>query len=326
MNPFLFLFVLLCVTPAVFSSPIPTSGNEPGASPLIALAIAIPLVFLGTAKLVYLRYRRAQSIHSYDSGPIEIKAESASQQWIGLGIEHHPAKRDRFKLFKVFTLSKSTESESAPSSTAVTGYLVGCFGSPQWETRLKAQADRAARKAIPSNSSSFNKDHFSPSEIRSAIAVGSIRSTIFSQSVYTKSGHNSNSLGTNSLGTGTNSRRHTQTSSSSRVPSVSFLEMSTPNLNMNMDITNCGSIHPGSPACNEQIFGSRIVKYQTPQNSRRSSRNSKASRPNSRGSITPRPSPAPIQGGSSRANSSTEESSRSDSDNSRSFSRSKFAI
>lgn len=300
--------LILCVSPTVYSSPIPGPGSEPGASPLIVLGIAVPLVFMATAKLVYLRYRRAQSIHSYDSGPIEIKAESVSQQWIGLGIEHHPAKQSRFKLFKLFKLSKS--STSTPPGSAVTGYLVGCFGSPQWETRLKAQADRAARKATPSASPSFNRDHFSPSEIRSAIAAGSIRSTIYSQSFHTASRPNTNSLGTNS-------RRHTQ--SSSRVASVSFLEMSTPT----MDITNCGSVHPSSPVCNDQIFGSRIVKYQTPQHSRRSSRTSKASK---RGSITPRPDPVPVQGGSNKANSSIEDSSRTESDTSRSFSRSKCPV
>ena len=177
-------------------------------------------------------------------------------------------------------LSRSTScsnTNSDPkSNTALTGYFVGCFGSPQWETRIMAQADKAARKATPSVSNGgFSRDHFSPSEIRSALASGSIQPSSYNPSVqtHTHSTTNSNSLGASS-------RRHT--GSSSRVPSVSFLEMTTPN----MGITSCGKVHPGSPACNDQLFGSNTPKYQTPKQSKRSSRGSKKSR---RSSTSPWP-------------------------------------
>lgn len=114
------ILLLVCATSAT-ALPTGTGSSTPVRSGGLAIALCTPFLVLAALKYVYLRHRRAQSIH--ESGK--------PSPLLGLGL----------------SISNSTSRLFSPSTrTSVQGYLVGMLGSPDWETRIQARVDRAQRR------------------------------------------------------------------------------------------------------------------------------------------------------------------------------------
>ncbi|EED78439.1 predicted protein [Postia placenta Mad-698-R] len=86
------------------------------APPLVYPLSLVPLVVLGLLKYAYVKYRKAQSIHSAG---------------------HPDTSRLELRLFNRIKLK---------IEPVQTGYLVGFLGSPEWETRINCRTTRAARR------------------------------------------------------------------------------------------------------------------------------------------------------------------------------------
>lgn len=114
------ILLLVCATSAA-ALPTGTGSSTPVRSGGLAIALCTPFLVLAAVKYVYLRHRRAQSIH--ESGK--------PSPLLGLGL----------------SISNSTSRLFSPSTrTNVQGYLVGMLGSPDWETRIQARVDREQRR------------------------------------------------------------------------------------------------------------------------------------------------------------------------------------
>ncbi|THH29167.1 hypothetical protein EUX98_g5029 [Antrodiella citrinella] len=225
---FEFLVVTLLVTlvsPCAYAVPLSETPEE-APPPVFALWLCLPFLVLATVKLVYIKFRRAQSIHACgDPGavPIATSTKFPSIPSIrGLG----------FKL-------PDTPQSSIGGMKDITGYLVGFLGSPEWETRIRRRVDRVVRRS-QTVASTVTSPRISLVEHTSSVS-GDTRTSKGTQNV--------------SQTNTTSSRRQSSRRSGShrsRSASVSFLEMQTPKVPI-PDIHNCGVVHPMSPACTDTL-------------------------------------------------------------------------
>ncbi|GJE95798.1 hypothetical protein PsYK624_119860 [Phanerochaete sordida] len=165
-----FFLTLVAVTNA---SPVPRksdqdSGLTPVSAGLLALGLGLPFVLLASLKLLYLKYRRAHTIHhghQVSSGATrattrssaDALSEKARSPLVGLGLDTSSASA-------AFALSSGLVPLATPRRLwwrdmvslrivlvsvrrALQGYLVGFLGSPEWETRITVRADKVARRA-----------------------------------------------------------------------------------------------------------------------------------------------------------------------------------
>lgn len=218
------LSILVFLAPCAVSGLPLSTVPEASPPPTFALWLCIPFVLLAAVKVTYMKFRRAQSIHSCEATPVEgTTAHLGSfSSFRGLGL----------KLPSVPKRPVFWEKD-------VTGYLVGCLGSPEWETRIKRRVDRAARKSR---------------DIASAVTSPRISITDHTYSTADNTRTSKGTIGASRANTTTSSRHPSRRSSQrsgsrrSQSVSVSFLEMQTPHVPV-PDITSCGAIHPSSPPC-----------------------------------------------------------------------------
>ncbi|KAI0077566.1 hypothetical protein K474DRAFT_1066112 [Panus rudis PR-1116 ss-1] len=190
----------------------PTNSNPPS-SPYVVLALCVPFLLLASAKLVYLKYRRARTIHSYDTVVASASNDCKESQdpWSGLGI--------------IASISRSSlQRDCSSQECSDSGYLVGCFGSPHWETRIVSRAGKCTRQTISLFSGRTGRNITAPPATYTSRPAR--RPTAIAQS-----------------------RQYSTISS--KAASVSFLEMQSPQL----DITICGNVHPSSPPCDDNFNG-----------------------------------------------------------------------
>ena len=205
------LLILFLVADAVLQTavalPLSTPPVEDSPPPIFALWLCIPFFTLAAAKIAYMKFRRAQSIHACDpGGSIEIAIKSpAIPSLRGIGFQLQEPKRRGWFWRKDFT-----------------GYFVGFLGSPEWETRIRKRVDRAVRRSALGSLSTSPR-----------ISIVNPYSSV--------SGNTPISQGTNNpshTATIASSDRKSRRSSShrrsdshrSRSVSVSFLEMTTPKI------------------------------------------------------------------------------------------------
>ena len=213
MDTIYILVALFCCRPALaIPIPDPLVSVEAGPPPVaLVLGLSIPFVVLAAAKYAYMKYRRADSIHS-EAAQAEVEAEvKTSPALIGLGLDAAVLRGDSRK-FKLKVLS---------------GYFVGMLGSPEWETRVKVRMDKAIRK------------------LRSQSLDVELSSRAVSFSTASRSRFNS-SHRSHDTSTGFRSSRHVSSSASSksRTMSLSFLDMYSPDSNV---MTNSGNQSSSSP-------------------------------------------------------------------------------
>ncbi|TCD65259.1 hypothetical protein EIP91_002923 [Steccherinum ochraceum] len=223
------LFILVLLAPCAVSGLPLSTVPEASPPPTFALWLCIPFVLLAVFKVTYMKFRRAQSIHDCEATPVEGTTTQLGSfsSFRGLGLKF-PSVPKRPVLWK----------------KDITGYLVGCLGSPEWETRIKRRVDRAVRKS---------------KEITSAVTSPRISITDHTYSTADNTRTSKGTIGVSRANTTTSSRHPSRRSSQrsgsrrSQSVSVSFLEMQTPHVHV-PDITNCGVIHPSSPPCPDASF------------------------------------------------------------------------
>ncbi|EMD37226.1 hypothetical protein CERSUDRAFT_95481 [Gelatoporia subvermispora B] len=178
-------------------------------SPLVVAYVLVPFPILAAVKYMYLKFRKSQTIHAVDQDNQVVDEKSSSV---------------------------STRGTIRPSvSHVLTGYLVGLFGSPEWETRIKCRSDRVKRKAEKHLSVS-SKPSSTPRSQEAADSTGT-------------TGLGGTSFHTTRTSVNRSSERRSHLS---RVDSrsVSWLDMRSPILSPDLgDIISCASVHPSSPAC-----------------------------------------------------------------------------
>ena len=147
-----YLLVALFWTLPAFAIPVSASAATAASGPSpVALTVGLctPFVILVVVKYTYMKYRRAEFIHS---DTIEMHAQTkAPSRLIELGLDSQILQKPSRK-FKIRCLS---------------GYMVGFLGSPEWETTMKVRVDRVLRKsritslegALGSTSSSLASCH-----------------------------------------------------------------------------------------------------------------------------------------------------------------------
>lgn len=169
----------LIVTIALFTrfisaTPLPQTSDSP-LSPVsaacLALGLGLPFVLLALFKYAYLRYRRAQTIHTSPgrhnrragSFPTSVSENEKKSPLVGLGLDTSSVSAAGALRIPPELVSKPT-TRSYPwpdlglSSVSrrlarhqvknldLEGYLVGFLGSPAWETRIQTRRNKATRK------------------------------------------------------------------------------------------------------------------------------------------------------------------------------------
>ncbi|KAI0688508.1 hypothetical protein BC835DRAFT_307908 [Cytidiella melzeri] len=224
MGPLYLLVALLCsCSTAAIPIPPPLVSVMSGPSPVaVVLGVCAPFVLLAVVKYAYMKYRRAESIHSEVAhAEAEVKF---SPPLVGLGLEPKVLKKGSRKL----------------DLSCLSGYAVGMLGSPEWETRVKVRIDKALRKACSEGSEAASRAA-SPSTATRSRFGSSHRSHDVSVA-----GHRS-------------SRHASSTSSKSRAMSLSFLEMYSPDSNVgncaaiHPNSPPCSASHPRLPAYSESV-------------------------------------------------------------------------
>ncbi|OSD03702.1 hypothetical protein PYCCODRAFT_188573 [Trametes coccinea BRFM310] len=225
MSPPLFYFVLYLLLRATTTIAVPVydgavlgSAAPYSVSPLTAALTLLPLPLLGALKFAYVRFRRAQSIHTHPQtlSPNIDKAMSPRSSVARLSAER-------------------LEEQRSPASLwpSVTPYLVGFLGSPEWETKICSRLDRTIRHA--KNESRRSSCHpTSPRSLAFADSSGATANT--STAYYSSLSHKSRSK---SL-----SASFCDTSASYRLPGTY-----TASSHVFSAITDCALIHPSSPPC-----------------------------------------------------------------------------
>ncbi|KAH9847532.1 hypothetical protein C2E23DRAFT_741715 [Lenzites betulinus] len=225
------MFSLFCasllVTVAVVVDAAPLAGYG-GAAPATAsfnpLAVALsilPIPLLVAFKYTYVRFRRGQSIHAHPHTSSSVPGSPLCSSAVSL-----PGSGD----------------QQSPSNFwgTVTPYLVGCLGSPHWETTIRSRLDKTLRQAKIDSRRSSRRSMRSPP---CSPAMGDYsRSTVNTSSAYYssfshKSGSRSKSA---SMSFGD--------SSGEKPPSPRFTSHGF------SAITDCALIHPSSPPCHNDVF------------------------------------------------------------------------
>ncbi|KAH9918772.1 hypothetical protein B0H21DRAFT_768558 [Amylocystis lapponica] len=184
-----FIFMLVAAAHALPIAPLPSAQT----SPLVCAFVLLPFPLLAAIKYTYLRHRRGQSIHEgiEKMAPVRLLGSPRPRKTI-LGRIH-------------------------------SGYLIGCLGSPDWETRIQCRIDKVERYMRQS-----------PADPKPSSAV--LYSRILAHSSRTSSRNR----------TTPNVSSH-RSLSRSRSLSVSCLDLQS--LEAPVDITSCAIVHPSSPAC-----------------------------------------------------------------------------
>lgn len=213
--------VLLLVSAPLLASALPLPATpEASPPPIFALWLCLPFVVLAAVKLTYMNFRRAQSIHACateSSGSAKLPTKSHSfSSFRGLGFSM-PAYHQRASLW----------------GKDITGYLVGIFGSPAWETRIRRRVDRVVRQSIGNASGvvspriSLFEHHSVSDNTRTSKGTASVSQPDTTMSSHRQSRHSSRHSGP---------RRP-------RSASVSFLEMQTPKIPA-IDLAACEMARP----------------------------------------------------------------------------------
>ncbi|KAI9057536.1 hypothetical protein FKP32DRAFT_1660817 [Trametes sanguinea] len=189
-------------------------------TPLTAALTLLPLPLLGALKFAYVRFRRAQSIHTHPHtlSPNLDKTMPPRSSVARLSAERLEEQRSPARLW-----------------SSATPYLVGFLGSPEWETKICSRLDRTIRQAkVESRRSSCHPT--SPRSFAFADSSGTTAntSTAYYSSLSTKSRSKSLSA---SFG-------DTSASASYRLPGAY-----TTSSHVFSAITDCAAIHPSSPPC-----------------------------------------------------------------------------
>ncbi|KAI8972580.1 hypothetical protein BD414DRAFT_525240 [Trametes punicea] len=204
------LLLLLCAT-TTKAIPLYDGSTLDGTplSPVSPLAVAmslLPLPLLAALKYAYMRFRRGQSIHAH-ACPLSPNLEK--------------------------TMSPRSPTEGQSSSGlwySLTPYLVGCLGSPEWETKICSRLDRTLRQAKAGSRRSSRRS--SPA-LADSSATTANTSTAYYSSLSNKSRSRSKSMSA-SLGDVSMNYNSQGTFFTSRALSA---------------ITDCAIIHPSSPPC-----------------------------------------------------------------------------
>lgn len=168
------VFILCSLVWTTYATPVPTDSDaliNPVSAGCLALALCLPFLLLAVLKYVYLKYRRAQTIHKASGANETVGVLSPSvslhekrSPLVGLGLDTSSASAaGRFglpagltfsisklrihKLLGVMSLRNAFKWD-AETKTNLQGYFVGFLGSPHWETRIKVRRDKVERKDL----------------------------------------------------------------------------------------------------------------------------------------------------------------------------------
>ena len=163
------------LTLKAYATPLPRNDSDSSLTPvsagLLALGLGLPFVLLAILKLVYLKYRRAHTIHhGHQSSPhriqtmsqsssVNVLSEKQNSPLVGLGLDTSSASAafalssglvpvpTTRKLFGLRHLNRTIlRAASVSARRNLQGYLVGFLGSPEWETHIKVRTDKVARR------------------------------------------------------------------------------------------------------------------------------------------------------------------------------------
>lgn len=167
------LFLLSSLSITAYATPLPYTSADSGLNSVsagyLALALCLPFLVLIVLKYVYLKYRRAQTIHHAASESTSNRQvaspaldEKQRSPLVGLGLDASASGAPRLPLG---LLSEGAvergkrpvlglgiwrkavrQSLSFKARVDLQGYLVGFLGSPTWETRIKTRADKVVRR------------------------------------------------------------------------------------------------------------------------------------------------------------------------------------
>ena len=204
---YLVTLLLFCTPRAVAAIPLATIPEDTP-PPILTLWLCIPFLVLATLRLIYQKYRRAQTIHECDprtSVQASVKS-SVMPSLRGIGFQLPDPNRKKYFWNKDFT-----------------GYLVGFLGSPTWETRIRRRVDRVVRKS-KIVASTVTSPRISISEVYRSASDDTKTSRGTTQVSRT------NTIASSNVHSQSRRSSHRSGSHRSRSASVSFLEMQTPRL------------------------------------------------------------------------------------------------
>lgn len=162
-----FFFTLISSANA---SPVSRRDTDPNLTPvsagLLALGLSLPFIVLALLKYLYMKYRRAHTIHhGHRSSPYgeqvlsrssaDALSEKHNSPLVGLGLDASSASAAFAPSSglaptaprRIWRLNRAAlRAVSVKAKLNLQGYFVGFLGSPAWEARITARADKVARR------------------------------------------------------------------------------------------------------------------------------------------------------------------------------------
>ncbi|EKM52584.1 uncharacterized protein PHACADRAFT_149364 [Phanerochaete carnosa HHB-10118-sp] len=183
-----YVFFFFTLFSCANASPVSRRDTDPNLTPvsagLLALGLSLPFVVLALLKYLYLKYRRAHTIHHgprsspygeqiLSRSSADVLSEKCSSPLVGLGLDASsasaafapPSSLAPTMSRSFWRLDRTTfRAASAKANLSFQGYLVGFLGSPAWEARITVRADTVARcmSLVKSTPGSLHPSTFSP--------------------------------------------------------------------------------------------------------------------------------------------------------------------